>query len=174
MPDDLSRPMGRFMLYAMWLVLLGLAALFFQGYLDRWQNPNGQVQSIQDGGAVEVRLQRNRYGHYVMNGYINDQYVTFMVDTGASTVAVPGELARELKLSPGARVQFRTAAGPADGFTTRIETLRIGEIELHNVRASISPRMRGEVLLGMSVLRHLDFSQNGDVLTLRQTLPGGQ
>jgi aspartyl protease family protein len=51
---------------------------------------------------------------------------------------------------------------------TRVETLAFGPFEIHSVPASLNPGMRGnQVLLGMSVLKHLEFTQRGDRLILR-------
>ncbi len=59
----------------------------------------------------------------------------------------------------------------ARSYRTRIDTLRIGDIELRDVDAAIVPGMGGnEVLLGMSALRQLDFTQRGGELVLRQNL----
>ncbi len=84
-------------------------------------------------------------------------------------VAVPAPLARELQLERGAPVQLQTANGVVNGFATRLARVRIGAIEQTQVRAHINPSMNGdEVLLGMSFLRRLEFTQRGDTLVLRQ------
>lgn len=160
------------MLYIAWLLALGLLTWGFSGWLDQARNPNQHPVSVATDTAREVRLQRNRYGHYNASGRINGQAVEFMLDTGATAVAVPGELAQRLGLSRGPAVEIHTANGRATAYATRLDTLQLGGIEMHQVRAFISPSMSGdEVLLGMSVLKHLDFSQQGDTLTLRQTMP---
>lgn len=120
--------------------------------------------------AIEVRLQGNRGGHYLTGGYINGEPVTLLLDTGATMVAVPAGLASELGLRRGPAFMVTTANGMAESFRTRIDRLQIGDIELRDVDAAIVPGMGSDdVLLGMSALRQLDFSQRGGELLLRQT-----
>jgi aspartyl protease family protein len=157
------------MLYAAWLLALGLLTWGFSGWLDKVRNPNQHPVSITDAQAREVRLLRNRYGHYNASGRINGQTVEFMLDTGATSVAIPGGLAGRLGLTRGPAVTIQTANGNATAYATRLDSLRLGDIEVRDIQAHISPSMDGnEVLLGMSVLKHLDFTQQGDTLTLRQ------
>ena len=154
----------------MWLVVLGLVTLEFHDYLTQQRNPNEQFeQTVRADGARVVVLQRNRYGHYVASGSINGQPVEFFLDTGATDVAVPEGVARRLQLRSGAPARYETANGAAVGYATRLGVVRLGAIELRDVRASIHPGMADDqVLLGMSFLRNLDFSQTGDRLTLTQ------
>ena len=92
-----------------------------------------------------------------------------MLDTGATNVAIPAHLADKLNLQRGHRHQVMTANGIAEAFGTRINTLTIGDILLRDIRASINPSMAGnEILLGMSALKQIEFTQRGDQLTLRQ------
>ncbi len=162
--------LGRLMLYGMWMLILLMLALAFNYGLDRRDNPNRHLRStVAADGTREVVLQRNPAGHYVATGFINDHAVTFLVDTGASDVSIPAHLARELGLEQGPAQTYQTAAGPATSYLTTVGKLRLGGITLHGVRASINPNVHdNEVLLGMSFLRHVDFSQRGDKLVLRQ------
>ena len=62
-----------------------------------------------------------------------------------------------------------TANGTTHAYRTEISQLTIGSITLHQIQASITPGLTGdEILLGMSVLKQLDFEQRGNELTLRQ------
>ena len=66
-------------------------------------------------------------------------------------------------------MQFQTANGIARGFAARLDEVALGPIVLQDVQAGITSGMRGnEVLLGMSFLKHIEFTQRGDTLTLRQ------
>ncbi|WP_193072217.1 TIGR02281 family clan AA aspartic protease [Pseudomonas sp. FME51] len=166
-PPD--RRLGTVMLVLAWIVGLGLAAQWFTGLEERKRNPNQAPVSLQVGTAVEVRLERNRHGHYLSAGQINGQPVTFLLDTGATFVAVPASLAERLNLSRGRPVMVNTANGPTESWSTRIDTLQLGGIRLHDVSAGIVPGILGEdVLLGMSALKQLDFSQQGGEMILRQ------
>jgi aspartyl protease family protein len=164
-----QRKLGTGMLILAWAAGLLLAAYWFSGVEQRQRNPNQQPVSSQLDRAVEVRLEANRQGHYLVRGQINQRSVTLLVDTGASFVAVPAELADELKLERGRRFMVDTANGTAEGYATSLDSLRIGDIVLHDVEAGIVPGMAGEeVLLGMSALRQLDFRSQGGDLLLRQ------
>ncbi|SDR81056.1 aspartyl protease family protein [Halopseudomonas xinjiangensis] len=166
-----TRRVGTVMLILAWVVGLGLAALWFSGVEQAQRNPNQNPDSRVTDEMVEVRLEDNRNGHYVLSGEINDVMVTLLLDTGATMVAVPAELAGDLALKRGPAFMVSTANGMAESYRTRIDTLRIGDIQLRDVDAAIVPGMGGnEVLLGMTALRQLDFTQRGGELVLRQTL----
>jgi len=168
-PAPGQRRLGTGMLILAWVAGLLLAAYWFSGVEERQQNPNQQPDSMRLNDAVEVRLEPNRQGHFLVDGQINQHAVTFLVDTGATFVAVPAELAEQMGLEQGRGFMVETANGTAPGFSTRLRSLRIGDIELHDVDAGIVPGMGGEgVLLGMSALRQLDFSSQGGDLLLRQ------
>jgi aspartyl protease family protein len=157
------------MIIAAWVLLLVLLTWFFNDRLDEQRNPNQQVHSaVALDGQPEIRLQRNRFGHYVATGFINGQAVEFMLDTGASDVSVPVPVAEELGLRKGQPVLYRTANGTIRAWQTVIEEIRLGELRIGPVRASINPGAQGDdILLGMSFLKQLDFSQQGNTLTLR-------
>ncbi|VUD40299.1 hypothetical protein TDB9533_00082 [Thalassocella blandensis] len=164
-----QRGMGRGMLYISWiLVLIGLT--YFFGLREKQEfNPNQNIVSSEADGVREITLKRNKFHHYVASGTINDVGVVFMLDTGATDVAVPQSLARKLNLKKGYKSRVMTANGTVEVYTTSINKLELGPIVLHNVSATINPYMEGnDILLGMSVLKNLEFSQTGDNLTLRQ------
>ncbi len=152
-----------------WLLALGLLTLFFSEYLSRQQNPNQDLARIEGSDAREVRLQRNRYGHYVASGLINGEPVTFILDTGATHISIPADVARRLNLKAGMAIPVETANGQIEVYVTRLDSVSLGGVESHNVRANINPYMDAdEVLLGMSFLKHLHFSQEGAELIIRQ------
>jgi len=147
------------------LLLLGLLYVYFENTLQARNHPNQQLQ-IAPGS--ELVLKRSRNGHYFFPGTINGQPVTFLLDTGATLVSVPAHLAEELGLKPGARQQSVTANGTVTTRATRVDALAFGPFDLRGVPASLNPGMGGDqVLLGMSVLKHLEFTQRGDTLILR-------
>lgn len=74
---------------------MGSLTLFFNGFIERQQNPNRHLVEMQAGMATEVVLQRNQAGHYVAPGFINDHEVTFLLDTGATNISVPGGLLKK-------------------------------------------------------------------------------
>lgn len=153
-----------------WAAGLYLATQFFGGWEQRRDNPNAVVTSEHGEGYIEVQLASNGQGHFVSSGLINGQPVQFMLDTGATDVALSEAMARTLALKRGAPVSVSTASGRAQGWRTEIDTLQLGDIQLRNVRALVVPGFDGsQVLLGMSALKQLEFTQRGGNLLLRQT-----
>lgn len=157
------------MLIIAWILgLLVLTQLF--GMWERHQyNPNHAPLSQKNReGRIEVALQRNRQGHYLARGEINGQPQTFLLDTGATDIVIPGEIARRLRLRSLGTDYAMTANGMIEVERTLLESVSIGDIILYNVPASINPAMGADsaILLGMSALRQLDFTQRDGVLTL--------
>jgi len=152
------------------LVLLGgLYALF-----SMLNQKNGPVISIDAGGAAMIVLEQDRNGHYQVPGKINNQSVNFLVDTGATDVAVPESIARALGLKFGPQVQVMTAAGPSKAWMTRLNEVSIGGIRRRNVRATITSGGLTEVLLGMSFLRHYSLRQQDGKLVISEGLADKQ
>ncbi|MCF6209401.1 MAG: TIGR02281 family clan AA aspartic protease [Gammaproteobacteria bacterium] len=168
--ENSQRRLGVGMTIAMWIVLLGLLTLFFQDWDEQQRNPNQNPQTRTSADGVrELVLTRNRAGHYVASGSINGEPVVFMLDTGATDVAIPGPVAKRLRLRQGKAVIYQTANGPVKAYATVLDDVSLDDISLQGVRASINPAMRQQaVLLGMSFLKHLEFTQRGNTLTLRQ------
>lgn len=114
-------------------------------------------------------MQRNRQGHYIPNGQINEQKVVFMPDTGAMGIAVSEYLVEKLNLERGSSIELRAANDRATGYMTNIELIRVGDIELKHTKAMINPNGKeGMKFLGMSFLKKIEFTQRGDELTLLQ------
>ena len=151
--------------------ILGMIMLtrFFSGVEESRRNPNAAPDSRVQAGRIEVPLQQNRQGHYMVRGLINGREVEFLLDTGATDVVVPEPVARRLNLPYGRRGRAMTANGAITIFATHIDELQIGKIRLYDIDASINPAMGpGAILLGMSALGRIEFSQSGNTLTLRQ------
>jgi aspartyl protease family protein len=151
-----------------WIIGLGLLTVLFDDQLAKQFNPNAEPISSSEQGVQEVRLKRNRAGHYVSGGAINGQPVVFLLDTGATHVSVPMHLAEQLNLQKGRASWVRTANGRIQVAQTNIQRLSIGDIQLNNVRANLNPGFKdNEILLGMSALKQLEFTQKGEWLILR-------
>lgn len=161
--------LGQNFVILMWIVLLALVYFLFNNLLENDYNPNQRVLTQQTSEQSVVVLKRNRYGHYVTYGKINNVPVTFLLDTGASDISIPDKIARKLNLKYGPERRYQTANGTIVGNLTTLNRVSIGNIELKNVRASINPKMNNdEILLGMSFLKFIEFTQRGDTLILRQ------
>jgi len=171
MTDETSehKRLGHKFVIAMWVAVMIMVFFLFNDLLESDYNPNQQVRSQTNGQQKVVTLQRNRYGHYVSQGKINNQPVTFLLDTGASDISIPEKIAKKLRLKYGQERRYQTANGIIIGYLTNLESVSIGNIKLHNVRASINPKMDDEeILLGMTFLKNIEFTQRGDTLILRQ------
>jgi aspartyl protease family protein len=160
--------LGKGMLIVAWIIGLGLLTLLFDDQLAKQFNPNAQPISSSNQGVQEVRLKQNRAGHYVSSGAINGQPVVFLLDTGATHVSVPMHLAEQLNLQKGRASWVQTANGRVQVAQTYIQRLSIGDIQLDNVKANLNPGFKSnEILLGMSALKQLEFTQKGEWLILR-------
>ncbi|EPJ77449.1 MAG: TIGR02281 family clan AA aspartic protease [Pseudomonas sp.] len=161
---------GKVLMLLAWGAGLFLATRYFGEWEQRQENPNAVVTSQHGNGYIEVQLVGNRQGHFVSTGKINGRTVQFLLDTGATDVAIPGKVADILQLPRGVPLVVSTANGRTEGFRTSLERLQIGDIVLHNVRALVVPGLDGEqVLLGMSAMKQLEFTQRGGNMLLRQT-----
>ena len=169
-PKSDTGNMSTIMTALAWIAFMLLLGFYFNDVLEKQKNPNQSLTTQYSEGQIrEVTLQRNKFGHYVSSGKLNGQAVTFMLDTGATGVAIPDHIARALKIKRGRAYSVQTANGIATSFATRLDTVSVGEITLRNVDAGIAPGLTGdEVLLGMSFLRHIEFTQRGDTLVLKQ------
>ena len=152
-----------------WILFIGLMTYYFHQYLEKQNNPNDQVNSITTDNLQQVILDRNRAGHYVATAYINDQEVVAILDTGATDVSIPANIANRLNLQRGPSFEVSTANGNITVYATTIDKIQLGGITLQGIRANINPYLREQdVLLGMSFLKHLEFSQQGQQLILKQ------
>jgi len=168
--DDSTNKIGKIFVWLAWIIAIALMMYFFQGVLDKQYNPNSQPQvSLNNSGQAEVILKQNKQGHYVTLGSINESSVTFLLDTGATQVSIPAHIADELQLESFGSYPVQTANGTVTVYKTKIDQLSIGNIFLYNVAAHINPAMKSnEILLGMSALKKVEFSQTGKQLTLRE------
>ena len=146
---------GIVMMLLFWVLLMAVGTWWIQGGLEQMWQPNVHLMNTAPDNAP-VTLKRNRAGHFEAPGRINGEPVTFLLDTGATYVAVPAELAKRLGLAPGRRAWFNTANGRVEG----------------NLQGSISPGMeRDTVLLGMSFLNQLAIEIRGGEMVLKLPEP---
>ena len=164
-----GRRAGRIMLVLAWGLGILLATRFFADWEQSRFNPNSQPVSQINGEQIEVLLESNIQGHFVASGRINGEAVVFLLDTGATDVAIPAEVAGKLGLTRGAPIQLQTANGQTTGYRTVLDSLSLGDIVLRDVRGIVAPGFDSEqILLGMSALKQLEFTQRAGTLVLRQ------
>jgi len=131
--------------------------------------PAENVQAESLGNAKTARIVRNLQGHYMTGGFINGISVSFLVDTGATTIAMGERHARLIGLDyklKGIKSIASTASGNVTVWNITLNKVRVGGIVLNNVRAGvikgIGPR---EILLGMSFLNRIKMNYDGPLLT---------
>ncbi len=168
--QKLNKRVGKSMIFAAWILIFALFIWFFGILETNKRNPNQNVLTHElEGGRKEVVLQSSTHGHYVATGKINSKEVTFLVDTGASYVSVPEKVARKIGLQKGAPLRVSTANGEVTVYATTLNEVSIGDIVLQDIKADINPHINSnEILLGMSFLRYLSVTHQGDQLTIRQ------
>lgn len=168
-PSNDTRGLGRGMLIVFWILALGLLTWGFGLWEKQLFNPNQSPVIADSSQYRQVILESNRQHHYVASGTINGRPVTFLLDTGATDVVIPAQLADRLKLRRGLAARAATANGFVTVYSTHLDSVSLGSIELNDIDASINPGMGGDgVLLGMSALRNIEFSQKDGQLILRQ------
>ncbi len=160
---------GQWMTYLAWILFLGILTMAFKKYLDRQNNPNQEIVVYYNADQIaEVVLRQNRQSHYLANGTINGKTVTFLLDTGATQISIPEHVARRLNLDREIPMKVSTANGTVTVYGTRLDSVSIGAITLHNIRANINPYMKtDEILLGMSFMKYLELIQREGQLILR-------
>ncbi|MFO8044709.1 MAG: retropepsin-like aspartic protease [Halomonas sp.] len=159
MSDDNKavRRTGLGMMLLFWMLFIGTGTWWFHGYLENQRNPNAHLVNA-GNGVSSVELERNRAGHFMATGHINGEPVEFLLDTGATYVAVSASLADQLSLEPTGSAWFNTANGRVRGDLTTLDEVSLGGFAAREVRGSISPGMEGNVaLLGMSFLNRFDI-----------------
>lgn len=121
-----------------------------------------------------VSIAKGAGGHYWANGSINDQPVPFLVDTGATSVAMNEGQARRLGLDfrvLGRPMVVSTASGTARGWKLRLDRVKVGSIEVLGVDAVVLEGSAPEqTLLGMSFLSHVGWRDEQGMLVLESKL----
>lgn len=118
---------------------------------------------------ISLRITPDASGMYYTKGTINGKSTSFLVDTGATHVAMSGRKARSLNIDfkKGIRSRAQTAAGVVQSWQIQLNSVNVGGIKLTNVSASvIAGDHPSKVLLGNSFLRHTRMEQAGSVLEI--------
>lgn len=130
----------------------------------------GQTWSTSGGpaGRQTAVLAAGPGGHFVAEGQVNGGAVRFLVDTGASAVALPAADARRLGIDyrKGQRGITQTASGPAPVYLVKLDSVRVGAIELHEVDGIVIEQGLPIALLGMTFLNRVEMKREGQTLTL--------
>lgn len=133
----------------------------------------GQAASIggnaSNADSASVTLYANGGGHHVGEAIINGVPLKYIVDTGATTVAMNSGDAQYagIDYTKGEPMQASTASGVSKAYRVRLNSVKLGGITLNNVEAAVIEGGFPEVvLLGNSVLSRLAMKHDGIALTL--------
>jgi aspartyl protease family protein len=120
------------------------------------------------GNGSQIVLTAGSGGHFVTGGTINGRSVNFLVDTGATYVAIGATQAEQLGLDykRGRRGVATTANGPVVSYRVVLDTLRVGDVLLYGVEAVVSEGSMPFVLLGNSFLTRFQMKRENEILTL--------
>jgi aspartyl protease family protein len=148
------------------LFWISLVVIIYFG-MNALTAPKVASVAVANNGAMEIVIPRSRNGHYFVEGSINGHPITFMVDTGATTVAIDAQAARAAGLPKGYAATFSTASGQAPGETVPRQSVTVGGLRIDDITIAVISGV-GEVgLLGQNILRHLEVTQSGDQMILR-------
>jgi len=120
------------------------------------------------GGNQSVTLKADGRGHFTADGQVNGASIRFLVDTGASMIALSATDAKRAGVSylnaPSGMVQ--TANGAAAAYKVKLDIVRIGDITLNNVDAVVMESGLAFALLGMSFLNRTEMRRDGETMVL--------
>jgi aspartyl protease family protein len=121
-------------------------------------------------GGTRIVLPADSRGHYMTQGAINGRTVTFMLDTGATTIALSAADAQRIGLdySKGQPVQMSTANGVSQGYRLRLRSVRVGDVEVYDIDAIVSEQPMPFVLLGNSFINRFSMRRDADQMVLEK------
>ena len=132
--------------------------------LGQHYRAGGQVAATRES----VTLAADPRGHFFADAVVNGIPMRFVIDTGATAVALSAADASRLGIDwhNGARRTMQTANGATTGYLVKLDKVRVGSIELHDVDGVVLEQGMGVGLLGMTFLNRVDMRRDGDTMTL--------
>ncbi len=138
---------------------------------------NGKRQTIALGdhagrsaasGRASVTLLPDSQGHYMVQGQINGGTVRMLLDTGATLIALPASEAMRLGINyrNGQMGYVKTANGTAPAYRVKLDTVKLGDIEINQVDAVVQEQGLPFILLGMSFLNRMEMRREGEQMVL--------
>ena len=122
------------------------------------------------GGPQSAVLTADGRGHFLTTGVVNGTSIRFLVDTGASMISLGAGDARRIGIDPGKGEPgiVNTANGQARVSRVKLDSVRVGDIVLNNVDATVHQHDLPFALLGMSFLNRMEMQRDGDTMTLKK------
>jgi len=132
--------------------------------LGQHYRAGGQVAATRES----VTLAADARGHFFADAAVNGIPMRFVIDTGATAVALSAADASRLGIDwhNGARRTMQTANGATTGYLVKLDKVRVGGIELYDVDGVVLEQGMGVGLLGMTFLNRVDMRRDGDTMTL--------
>jgi aspartyl protease family protein len=138
---------------------------------------NGKRQTIMLGehvnrsvpsGPASVTLKTDSRGHFMVQGQINGGSAQMLLDTGATMIALPAADAARLGINYkiGQLSAMSTANGTVPAYRIKLDTVKVGDIELNQVDAVVQEYGLPVILLGMSFLNRTAMQRDGELMTL--------
>jgi aspartyl protease family protein len=126
------------------------------------------AEQAPSSGPAKIVLTANGQGHFLANGTINGTPVRFLVDTGATLIAIGAGDARRIGIDSkkGVKGITNTANGRVEVTQVKLDTVRIGEVVLNSVDALVLPHEQSPALLGMSFLNRMEMQRSAGTMTL--------
>ncbi len=120
------------------------------------------------GRGSRIVLAESSGGHFMAAGQINGRAVQFMVDTGATSISMgaPDAERAGINYKNGVPVQLSTANGAASAFRIKLNSVRVGDVEVYDVDAVVIPQSMPFVLLGNSFLTRFQMKRDNQLMTL--------
>ena len=128
-------------------------------------NIGGQASA---GGGSQIVLTAGSGGHFMTSGSINGKAVRFLVDTGATNISMGASEAEHLGIDykAGPRGFVTTANGNAPAYRVRLAEVRIGDVQVYDIEATVVPMQMEFILLGNSFLTRFQMRRDNDTMTL--------
>ena len=120
------------------------------------------------GGGLQIVLTAGSGGHFMTSGAINGRAVRFMVDTGATSVSMSIAEAEHIGLDyrNGQRGYVSTANGNVPAYRVRLAEVRIGDVVVYDIEATVVPAQMEFILLGNSFLTRFQMKRENETMTL--------
>ena len=159
-----TRKLGLIMLLIGWILIILLVWVIYSEVI--FAPKSMEIKTI--NGTTQIKLYPELDGHYRILGSINQQEINFLVDTGATTIAIPITIAKKFNLPRLGLTSVITAGGRSRAFYTNLDKLKIGNVVMSDVKALIVEDMKGDTaLLGMNVINKFNIEQNKDFMILK-------
>jgi aspartyl protease family protein len=132
------------------------------------ESPVSMGASEGASGGSRIVLTESSGGHFMTTGQVNGRAVQFMVDTGATFVAMSVADAERMGINykSGQPVRMSTANGDSTGYHIKLSTVRIGDVSVYEVDAVVSQQAMPFLLLGNSFLSHFQMKRENSMMTL--------